>query len=115
MIALAALVVLISTSLIVPGWICAKRSGNGGVAVMSLPLVGIGMWFALSAMGVGAQSLSNIIEIFPIAVLSIAVAYLVLFALRRRLASRHMLFSVAVGAVVMFVVCLRLLVPVLPE
>lgn len=115
MIVLALLLVLISTAIIVPGWLGAKRSGAGGVAAMFLPLIGIGLWFALVAMGVGAQSLSNIIEIFPIAIYAIVVAYLVLLALRRKLASVRILYFAAFGALVLLVVCLRLLMPVLPK
>jgi hypothetical protein len=104
---------IISAALIAPGWMIARRQNPQGPAILFLTLPGIILWTVLTASGVGAQSLSNIIEIFGIVVVSVIVAYTKLFVMDRREIKQSGM--IAISIVLGVALLLRLFIPVIPE
>jgi len=106
---------LLPAVLIAPGWYWAKKRYSQTWLLLFLPTAGIVFWMLLTFAGVGPQSLSNLIEVFFVAVAAIAAAYLkfLLFDRIDSTRSRGNLFAVAI--VVVVTIGLRLFMPWLPE
>jgi hypothetical protein len=113
MIVLFVMLAIISAALIAPGWVIARRQNPQGPAIMFLALPGIILWTVLTASGVGAQSLSNIIEIFGIVVVSVIAAYAKLFIMDRREMKQSGIIALII--VLGITLLLRLFMPVIPE
>ena len=101
--------------LILPGWLGFRRKRQQSIWLLVLPVFGIGLWVALIAAGVGAQSLSNLSESFVVVATAIAIAYVKLIVLDRLpvLSSRGN--AIAFFVVALVAVGLRLFMPALPE
>lgn len=110
-----ALVILIPIALIYPGWRKASQSESQGSIAFFLPTIGISLWLSLMGSGVGAQSLSNLVEVYFVCAIAVAVAYLKFNLLNARIKSTLGSGLVACGVLTIAVVALRLLMPVLPE
>jgi ABC-type multidrug transport system permease subunit len=93
MLALSAIVSAVAALLILPGWLRARKWHPQSLWLFCLPLAGITFWMFLTLLRIGAQSLSNVIEIFSVAAAAI----------------------VAVIIVAVVTLGLRLFMPVLPE
>jgi hypothetical protein len=108
---LAALAIL----LILPGWLWFRRKRPQSAWLLALPVLGIGLWVALTLAGVGAQSLSNIVESIGIAATAVLVAYIKFLVLDRSSVLRSRGTAIAFSIVALVTVALRLFMPVLPE
>jgi len=110
---LCAALIIISAALTAPGWMIARRRKPQGPAILLLSLPGIVLWTILTAAGIGAQSLSNVIEIFGIAVVSVIVAYVKLFIMDRHAMKDSGIIALLI--VLGVTLLLRLFMPVIPE
>jgi hypothetical protein len=109
------LMAIIGALLILPGWIWARKKVSQTPFILGLPIVGIVSWIGLTSIGIGAQSLSNIVEIFIVFAVSICSAYLK-FAFFDRNMNHKSHGTFYASAIVLFVtIGLRLFMPTLPE
>lgn len=115
MIALALAVALSSAILIAPAWMWARRRSEESPLVLLLPVVGVVTWLVLGAFGVGAQSLSNSIELVGVAAGAIVAGYIKALALRRSSWGRRWGAAATVVAVCLVSIAFRLFTPALPE
>lgn len=106
---------LIGAALIFPGWFFAKKQDPQSIWLFLLPVAGIGIWVSLTALGIGAQSLSNLIEVLGVVVAAVFAAYLKLFVLDRRFGNKALGILVTFVVVVLVTVAFRLFTPRLPE
>ena len=91
------------------------RAGMCGITVLRRPPAPVLIWYLLVAAGVGPQSLSNIVELFIIAVAVLALAYVRVFVLDRLTGSPKTNAIVILALSVIVPIVLRLTMPVLPE
>jgi len=109
------LTVLIATGLMVPGWFWAKRYCHQSIWFFVLPLTGVAFWFTLIASRIGAQSLSNLIEIYGVAAAAIVGAYAKFLYFDRAEKRPGKGTVVAFAFVFIVALALRLFMPALPE
>ena len=107
--------VVIAGALCYPAWRIAKTRGTQSVWLFFLPAPAVALWIALTAAMIGAQSLSNLIEVVLIVGFGIMAAYIrVLFldSITGRPAANTAAIIVALTALAL---ALRLFMPTLPE
>ncbi|NLD37090.1 MAG: hypothetical protein GX654_09490 [Desulfatiglans sp.] len=107
--------ILIVAILCAPAYLVSRRKGDESKWFLIASLPAIVLWIGLTGIGYGAQSLSNIIEIFWILLATVVVSYLKVFLIDRktqkpRQATYIMMALLAIGAFL-----LRAFMPVLPE
>lgn len=115
MVALFAVLSTLAILLILPAWMWFRRERPQSAWLLALPVFGLGLWLALTAAGVGAQSLSNIVEALGIAVVAVAVAHAKFLVFDRSPALRSRGTVVAFAVVALVTLALRLFMPQLPE
>ena len=116
MIFLLVLLVGLAVFLILPGWLRFRLDRlQSAWLLVALPAFGIGLWLLITATGIGAQSLSNLIEIFIVSTAAVVVAYIKFFAFDRFPALQARGTLVAFALVAAITIGLRLLMPMLPE
>jgi hypothetical protein len=109
------LISIIAALCVLPGWILAKRRRLWSAWILALPFLGIGLWGALAMLGLGSQSLGNVVEVLIVAAAAVVTSYLVFVVIGR------LNYSVASGTAIAYIVvaavavCLRLFMPVFPE
>jgi len=106
---------LIVGILCTPAYLVSRRKGDESKWFLIASLPAIALWIGLTGIGYGAQSLSNIIEIFWILLANVVLSYLKVFFVDRkaqkpRQATYTMMALLAIGALL-----LRTFMPVLPE
>jgi hypothetical protein len=106
---------LLPMALIYPGWCKADQRKRQGVSVLFLPLAGMTLWGALVFAGLGAQSLSNLVEVYVVCAMAVVIAYIKFHMLDREIKRAGKSAAVAWGLLAIAVIALRLLMPVLPE
>ena len=106
---------ILGVGLIVPGWLRLRKQRPLNFSILGLPIAGMAVWVVLITHGVGAQSLSNLIEVPILVVASVAIAYLIFWYSRHHF--NRLTHGVIIGysAIVLLVFALRLLMPDLPE
>ncbi len=109
--------VLLAASAILnlPAWFVARGRQE---SASWLPFIGapaILAWVALVALGVGPQSLANIVEAIALATLSVVLCYAQVFFLNRRFPHVRRTSGYLALALIAVAVLLRLLMPLLPE
>jgi hypothetical protein len=109
------MVSLLAATLILPGWLWARRLHPQSFWLFLLPLGGVALWIIIIALDIGPQSLANVIEIFGVAGSAVMAAYLKFFVFDRHERLRPQGIVVAVAIVVIVTLGLRLFMPVLPE
>jgi len=115
MVAVFTILIALATLLILPGWLWFRRKIPQSVWILGLPIFGIGSWLALTMSGVGAQSLSNIVETIGIVAAAIVFAYIKFLAFDRSPALSSRGTFIAFAAVGLTALGLRLFMPELPE
>lgn len=98
-----------------PGWRATRGYGNGGIGIFFIPLFSMCFWYVVAVMHIGPASLANLIELPVVAILSVVVAYIGFFVLRRKPAFGKYWPGAPYASMMVFVVLLRLLMPGLPE
>lgn len=106
---------LLGAALIVPGWLWAKKRTPQTLSLFLLPVAGIGLWVLLTASGVGAQSLSNLSEVFGVVAAAVVAAYLKFLVFDRRFENKPLGVVVAFVIVAVVTIAFRLFMPQLPE
>ncbi|MBE1159102.1 hypothetical protein [Dyella acidiphila] len=114
MVALFFVVSVLAIVLIMPGWLWCGRKRHQTMWLLALPPLGIGLWAALAKLGVGAQSLGNIVEALVIAAVAVLMAYVKFLLLDRAGFSRSGVIAAYV-VVAVVTVGLRLFMPSMPE
>jgi hypothetical protein len=114
-IAFFAVVSFFAVGLIVPGWLWFRRSQSQSQWLLVLPPVGVLFWVTLTALGIGPQSLSNVLEVFFVAVSAVLSVYFKFLVLDRVLSLPSRGTTVPFFIVGAVALGLRLLMPALPE
>lgn len=99
-----------------PAWFASRRRQQASGWDLLVALPGCLCWIALAGLGVGPQSLSNlVVELFDLVLGSIVLYYLKVFLLDRFTENpgRNTVYVVVISVAV--AVLLRLFMPVLPE
>jgi hypothetical protein len=114
MITLLIIVLILPALLLVPAWASARRKGESwwflffhGPAIFS--------WVLLTALGYGAQSLSNLMELLFLAAAAVVIGYFKVFVVDRSMTSPNLSTLAAAGLLLAVALALRSLMPVLPE
>ena len=113
MIVLFAALIIISVVLIAPGWLIARRQKPQGPVLLFMAVPGILLWMILTAAGIGAQSLSNIVEVFMVTIVSVFASYIKFFILDRWEMKQSA--TIALLIVLGVTLLLRFFMPVMPE
>lgn len=115
MTACGAVLLVLMLGMSLPVWSIARRRKQATPLLLVLPLPAIVVWMALSGVGYGAQSLSNLVE--PFIVLFVGVAFVCLFLplVDRTGARPAVLATLMMVALVVLAVLLRAFMPNLPE
>jgi hypothetical protein len=108
---LAALV----AALCLPAWLYARPRQGASWLLLFLFVPATIVWVVLSAAGIGAQSLSNLIEVFILMLLSVVACYLQVFVLDRSMPEPRRTSVWVASALALVALLLRLTMPVLPE
>lgn len=115
MVALVAVGLTVAALLNLPAWWYARRTRGASWALPVLGAPSLVVWLALVVAGVGAQSLSNLVEVAWLLVASVPACYAQVFILDR-LTQRPRANTLGMAVVLCIVaVALRLLMPALPE
>ncbi len=104
-----------SAVLNLPAWFFARSRDR---ATWWLPLIGapaILGWVALVGLGVGPQSLSNVVEVMALAALSVLLCYAQAFLLNRRFQDYRRISAFLQIALIGVAVLLRIFMPLVPE
>jgi hypothetical protein len=83
--------------------------------MLLLPMPALVLWVGLSAVGVGPQSLSNLVEVPILVGLAIALYYLKVFVTDRVSSTPRLTTAAVIFVTMLSAVLLRLLMPLLPE
>ena len=73
------ILLMISAGLSLPAWLYARKRRRESGLMLLLPMPALVLWVGLSAVGVGPQSLSNLVEVPILVGLAIALYYLKVF------------------------------------
>ena len=99
-----------------PAWFTSRRRNQASEWSLFTVVPGFLCWIALAGIGVGPQSLSNlVIELTDLVLGSIVLYYLKVFLFDRRIGNprRNTIYVIAIS--VATAVLLRLFMPVIPE
>lgn len=110
-----AAITFFATLLMVPGWLLARKWHSQSLWFLGMPLVGITLWVLLSILGIGAQSLANLVEVFVVAISAVMAAYLKFLVFDRQASMSALGVRIALAIVVIVTLSLRLCMPLLPE
>lgn len=105
----------LAAALCLPGWSYARRRQGASSLLLFMAMPATIIWVLLSGAGIGAQSLSNLIEVLVLLSLGVAACYLQVFFLDRHLSRPPRTSAWLAGALVLVGLPLRLMMPVLPE
>jgi hypothetical protein len=105
--------VIISIIMILPGWYAAQKKFPQNPAIFGIGLVGVASWVLVASLGLGPQSLSNLIETPIVAVAAVLLAYIKMFFLESKKIKYPTLISF--GVIIIVVMGLRLFMPNIPE
>lgn len=104
---------IITILLILPGWNAAFKKFPQNPAILGIGLVGVAFWVLAASLGLGPQSLSNLIETPIVAASAVLIAYIKMFLLESKKVKYAT--SISFGAIIIVVMGLRLFMPYIPE
>ena len=112
---LFSVLVLFAGILCIPAYLVSRRRGDESKWFLVGAVPAIALWIVLTGSGYGAQSLSNIIEIFLMLIATVVLGYLKVFIIDRKMrkpkrSTYSMMAILTLGALL-----LRTCMPVLPE
>ena len=106
---------ILAAALSLPAWWYARRHQGASWLLLTLAVPATLVWVLLTGAGVGAQSLSNLIEVLALLILSVVACYAQVFVLDRFYAKPPRTSAWLAGGLALVAVVLRLSMPVLPE
>lgn len=106
---------LVAGLLCSPAFVVSRRRSSESWWLLFLAVPALAVWLGLTAVGYGAQSLSNIIEVFWLVVASILFCYVKVLVIDRLVHRPHATTYVLMALLVVGAVLLRTFMPVLPE
>ena len=107
--------VALSCAAIYPAYTVSLRRGEESRLLVVAPVSAVAVWVALTAFGYGAQSLSNIIEVFAIFALGVVLAYVKVFVFDKDRGGARVSTYCLVALLVALAIVLRTIMPILPE
>lgn len=115
MIVLFPSLILIAALLCLPAFLYSRRKGPESWWFPFSAVPGVVIWMGLTALGFGAQSLSNVIELVWLAGAAVALSYVKVFVVDRRGKSAiHSTYALA-GVLSIVAIALLALTPAFPE
>jgi len=107
--------IAITTSLLsIPFWITAKIKNKSNSFNFWCPFVPVIFWIVLTATGIGAQSISNFIEILIINIVTLIICTTALFLPLNPLVAKKGRVIILI-TLILFTTLLRLIMPIIPE
>ena len=106
-------IVLISIIMMLPGWYASQKKFPQSPAILGVSLAGVSFWILIASLGIGPQSLSNLIETPIVAAAAVFLAYIKMFLLESKKVKYATLISY--GMIIIIVMALRLFMPLIPE
>lgn len=107
--------VVLAVALCLPAWLYARQRQGASWLLLLLGVPATIVWALLTAAGVGAQSLSNLIEVLGLLLLSVVACHFQVFLLDRFLSRPPHTSMWLAGVLVLVALLLRLTTPLLPE
>ena len=107
--------VALSCAAIYPAYSASRRQGDESRVLVVAPIPAIVAWGIVTALGFGAQSLSNIVEVFTIFGLGVVLAYAKVFVVDRAYGRARVSTYGLVALLLMLALVLRATMPILPE
>jgi hypothetical protein len=108
-------IILIQVVLCYPAWLFAKNRQGASVWSLFLAIPGVLLWVLFTAFGIGAQSLSNIIEVLFLVSSTILLYYIKVFALDKTMLTPRLNTILITSLLCLFAMALRVFMPSLPE
>ncbi len=108
-------IVALTIVLSFPAWQLARRRGNDTPLMLGLALPAVMIWIMLTINGYGAQSLSNVVEVFYLFAAGVGLAYAHLFLVGRTWARVRPTALWMMLGLIAAAVLLRTFMPLLPE
>ena len=115
MITLFTLIGLVSIILLVPAWFISKRKNQENTLFLFLAIPSFILWFLLTWLGFGAQSLANLSELFFIMAASTVAAYIKVLVIDKIFKQYLRNTYLLIFFLMVFTFFLRLFMPLLPE
>lgn len=106
---------VLAVALSLPAWSYARRRQGASWLLLTLAVPATLVWALLTSAGVGAQSLSNLIEVLVLLLLSVVVCYAQVFMLDRYFSKPARTSVWLAGGLALVALILRISMPVLPE
>ena len=107
--------ILIAAILCLPAFLYSRRKGAESWWLPFSVVPGVVVWAGLTALGFGAQSLSNVIELVWLVGAAVALSYVKVFVVDRRGKSAVHSTYVLAGLLGVVAIALRALTPMFPE
>jgi len=107
--------IVLSCAATYPAFAASRRRGPESRLLAVAPVPAVAVWMAVTAAGYGAQSLSNIVEVFAVFGLGVVLAYVKVFVIDRARGGARASTYCLVGLLVVLALVLRATMPVLPE
>ena len=115
MIVLFIFIGLVSIVLLIPAWLIAKRNNQENNLLVFAAIPSLLLWFLLVWLGFGAQSLTNLVEIFIILVAVIIATYIKVLVIDKIFQQYLRNTYLMIFILMTFTFSLRLFMPLLPE
>ena len=109
------LLFLVATLLCIPAYIVSYRRRTESKWLPFVMLPGLALWVMLTALGYGAQSLSNIVEVLWLLVAGVLSVYIKVYYVDPRLQKPRQATYLILGCLLVAALLLRTFMPVLPE
>ena len=106
---------LVAAILCLPAFLLSRRNGVESWWLLFSVVPAVVVWTGLTALGFGAQSLSNLIELVWLVGAAVTLSYLKVFVVDRLTKSAVRSTYVLVGLLGVVAVLLRALTPMFPE
>jgi len=107
--------VVLSCAAIYPAFLASRRQGEESRLLLVAPVPAVVVWGAVTASGYGAQSLSNIVEVFAVFGVGAVLAYVKVFVVDKARGKARVSTYWLVALLVVVALVLRVTMPILPE
>lgn len=107
--------VALSCAAIFPAYSASRRQNSESPLLVVAPVPAIAVWAAVTASGYGAQSLSNVVEVFAVFGVGVILAYIKVFVIDKARGRSRASTYWLVALLVVLALVLRTTMPNLPE